>query len=547
MKIKSLRLQNFKRFTDLTLQDIPENVKLILLIGSNGSGKSSVFDAFEVINKRLKDDDRSLSFTESLDYYEKDVTKPFYIEFLADNSERKQYVGTNNGSITNSGNSFYGRSAVRYTPRIERTVIGNPINVSADGDRPRYYIDRENRFENDIDLLLSDIVKKVFSDLNNKTEGKIDEVKMFMRRLNDALSRIFSSSSYEPIKLSNFQTPADGKPAQLLFKKGGSEFNYDLLSAGEKEIINLLINLYTRTPFFKNTVYFFDELDAHLNTSLQYNLLKEITENWIPENCQIWTASHSLGFIQYASDSENGCIIDFDDLDFDKHQVLIPKQKNDFEIFEIAVSKAFIDHVVQGRRIIFSENTDTPFYNDLNITNTLFFVATDKMDVFHKAKNHKQFGLIDRDYLSDSEVIEIKKVYQNLYILPYYSFENLIYHPDNLEEYYASCSRPFHKQNYIDQLTKIKNDERDYLAAGIIQARGGYPFYKENEKTKQLKQFKENYREVIDLLRSDDFETYFKVFPAKDYGKEIPERLGLSSQKLSQTKWFKQQIENILK
>ena len=52
MKIKSLQLKNFKRFTDLTLQDIPENAKLVLLIGSNGSGKSSVFDAFEELSNQ---------------------------------------------------------------------------------------------------------------------------------------------------------------------------------------------------------------------------------------------------------------------------------------------------------------------------------------------------------------------------------------------------------------------------------------------------------------------------------------------------------------
>ncbi len=51
MIIKSLQLKNFKRFTDLTLQGIPDDAKLVLLIGSNGSGKSSVFDALEVLNR----------------------------------------------------------------------------------------------------------------------------------------------------------------------------------------------------------------------------------------------------------------------------------------------------------------------------------------------------------------------------------------------------------------------------------------------------------------------------------------------------------------
>jgi predicted ATPase len=40
MQIRSLRLQNFKRFTDLRLEGIPENTKLVLLVGANGSGKN---------------------------------------------------------------------------------------------------------------------------------------------------------------------------------------------------------------------------------------------------------------------------------------------------------------------------------------------------------------------------------------------------------------------------------------------------------------------------------------------------------------------------
>ena len=296
MKIKSLQLKNFKRFTDLTLQGIPENSKLVLLIGSNGSGKSCVLDAFEAINKVLK----SVFFDDEV-YYKKNISQPFSIHFYADNYKGEQFISSNGSSISNRGNNtFYGRSSVRYFPRIEHTVIGKPIKVSDDGDRPNYYIDRDNRFENDIDLLLSEIVKKVFSDLNNITNGKIDEVKKFMQKLNESLTRIFSSNNYSQLQLINFQTPADGKPAQLISRKGDVEINYDLLSAGEKEIINLLVNLYARASHFTNTIYFFDDIDAHLNTKLQYDLLKELTEYWIPENCQFWTASHSLGFIQYA-------------------------------------------------------------------------------------------------------------------------------------------------------------------------------------------------------------------------------------------------------
>jgi energy-coupling factor transporter ATP-binding protein EcfA2 len=46
LKVASVRLQHFKRFTDLTIREIGAGVRLVVLAGPNGSGKSSLFDAF---------------------------------------------------------------------------------------------------------------------------------------------------------------------------------------------------------------------------------------------------------------------------------------------------------------------------------------------------------------------------------------------------------------------------------------------------------------------------------------------------------------------
>lgn len=556
MKIKSLQLKNFKRFTDLTLQDIPENAKLVLLIGSNGSGKSSVFDAFESLSTKLikgTSKDRTvydLYNEQNSNYYFKN-SQPSKLLVRFNNNEQFECIYDKDQGITIYGNVkrsniFYGRSAIRYLPKITKTSIGQTVEVQKDEDRPSTYIEVDKRFENDIDLMIKDVVENVFKGINTDSTKQLDEIKSFLERINKSFQNIFGARNGTNLIFKSFIPPANGKPSQLIFQKGTSEINYNLLSAGEKEIVNLLFNLFVRSKYYNDTIYFMDEVDSHLNTKLQHNVIKEIVENWIPDNCQFWTASHSLGFIDYANEYENGCIIDFDDLDFDEPQVLSPKPKNDFEIFELAVSKAFIDKVVQGRKIIFSENTDTPFYNDLNIPNTFFFVSLDKNDVFHKAKNHKQHGLMDRDFLADEELQAVKAEYPFLYILPYYSIENLFYHPDNLEEYFTVKQLPYDKENYKHQLTVIKNRERDYLSAGIVQARSGYPFYKENENSKKLKEFRDKYRLIIDLLRSDDFETFYRVFPAKDYGEELNVRKNLLKIELAKTAWFKNQIEALI-
>ena len=46
MRIKIIRLKDYKRFTDLTITEVPATARLVVLVGPNGSGKSSVFDSF---------------------------------------------------------------------------------------------------------------------------------------------------------------------------------------------------------------------------------------------------------------------------------------------------------------------------------------------------------------------------------------------------------------------------------------------------------------------------------------------------------------------
>ena len=45
MKVREIRLTNFKIFTDATITDIPDSARLVLLVGPNGCGKSSLIDA----------------------------------------------------------------------------------------------------------------------------------------------------------------------------------------------------------------------------------------------------------------------------------------------------------------------------------------------------------------------------------------------------------------------------------------------------------------------------------------------------------------------
>ena len=546
MKITKLELTNFKRFDHLTidLTSLAEPAKLVLLIGTNGSGKSSVFDAFEYANKQVRSDTNIGDEELTKSYYGKSKKKQPEIDlfFDKDRSFLSTFFLVNDNTISDA--SFYGRTSFRQIPKLTRTASGKfDISFEKDSDRPKTFIDRDNRFENDIEKVTSSILTDLFKG-NSSTEQILES---YINPLNRSFKNIFGAEDKASVTLLSIIPPLDGKTAEIIFEKGNSKIPYDFLSSGEKEIFNILLDLLVRKEYFPDTVYFLDEIDLHLNTFLQKNLLKEITENWIPDDCQLWTASHSLGFIEYANESEHAAIIDFDNLNFDVPQIVLPSQKNNFDVFEIAVSKEFLSNLFKGRKIIFSENSDTPLYNNLSIENTVFFNGRDKTDVFYKTKNNSSYyGLIDRDYLTNEERNDILNQYKNLYILNYYSIENYLFHPENLDEYYGKQGIEFDKNHYSNSIITEWVKIKDKILIGILGARNGYPFYRENESDAKIKAFKSNTDEILQMFGSADFETFYKIFPAKDYATKLRERQNLNRIELARTDWFKSKIKEVL-
>ncbi|MBD0259805.1 MAG: AAA family ATPase, partial [Cytophagales bacterium] len=286
MFITHLQLTNFKRFTDLTidLTSLAQPPKLVLLIGSNGSGKSSVFDGFELLGGALKPRQLRppIPYQKKRNFYQKTLGLDFVIKMqLSDGSDFLSWNGHIGASPGND--KFYGRSSLRQVPKLTRRALGEASRTSTetDSDRPMRFIERDERFENDVERITQQILREVF--LTNNQTSEIKE--RYINPINEAFKRVFGVNEATTLRLIAFNPPLEGRVAEILFQKGSTEIHYDFLSSGEKEVFNLLINLLSRRGLYQDTVYFFDEIDLHLNTRLQYNLLKEITEHWIPDGC----------------------------------------------------------------------------------------------------------------------------------------------------------------------------------------------------------------------------------------------------------------------
>lgn len=59
---------------------------------------------------------------------------------------------------------------------------------------------------------------------------------------------------------------------------------------------------------------------------------------------------------------------------------------------------------------------------------------------------------------------------------------------------------------------------------------------------RKKKNFFENGKSIINILESNVFEVFYKVFPAKDYGTTLIERQNLNKEKLASTQWFRNNI-----
>ena len=545
MNVEQLTLKNFKRFTDLTIdltscQPVP---KLVLLIGANGSGKSSVFDAFEHLSasrkpfrwlSRLGD---APSMPPKASYFAKGSDAEVACRLGGGFEIRR----LNNGpaqQLPNSWNvttAFYGRSSFRTIPEL-RAGMGDAGDPAKDRDRPRRFIDRDLRFEADIARMTEDVLREVWgTDFNSETMKA-----RFTAPINDALARVFGNSSATALELTRMVPALGDKPPDIRFRKGRSDIHYDLLSSGEKEVFNILLNLFSRREHFPNAIYFIDEMDVHLHTRLQFALVREVVEQWIPAESQLWTASHSLGFIEYAHESEEAVILDFDDLDFDRQQLLQPSPPSE-HVFDIAVPADSTLKVFPNQKLVLCENDDASVYNAVGLPGLLFVGARDKNAVGLQVGGDDRFlGLIDRDFLGSEEITMIRGQRHNLFVLRYYAVENYLFHPSNL----AELALPeFDENHYRVLLGDTMKSIRDRLLVNLERSRNSYEIIK--TLSREIKGRAQD--EVAQATASDDFETFYPFLNMKSHRPtSYLAQFNLSRPQLAKTLWLRNALATVL-
>ena len=419
MKLKSVHLEKFKRFTDLTIDNIPETIKLVVLVGPNGCGKSSLFDAFKAWHTY-----KGFGFANDKDYYRKDAFDDrngfelVNIEFHGNLEEFKQ---------PEYRNLFYFRTAYRNTPMIQ---IGSlqKLESPLDSFDRRLMIQNDSTVDDNYQRLMSATINELYDTRNDeKTVGVLrDEL---INKIRLPMSRLFPDLSFSKLGVVTDK-------AEFYFDKGTTkDFGYEKLSGGEKAAFDLILDFIVKNEYYKDTVFCIDEPETHIHTHLQAKLLSELF-NLINENSQLWVATHSFGMLKEAkrlSEIHPGEIafIDFEGFDFDESVTITPSKCNsilwkkileitldDYSSFLVPDTIVFCEGTSKGRK---RKDFDARCYSNIfgeHFPNVVFLSAgncelvakEEQMKALIKSLSPESrvIKLVDKDDRSPEEIADLK-------------------------------------------------------------------------------------------------------------------------------------------
>ncbi|WP_434685963.1 AAA family ATPase [Pseudanabaena minima] len=343
MKLHSLEIENFRAIKHLELDFTDELSKprlMTLIVGPNGSGKTSIFDAIAIVVKaygdikdfiirdglvvsprqiiRGKGNISKIGFSYSVSEDEVAAIRKLYSEMAYMGHmeiEDKLSLGKKfpvqeslnvtwsfpSFSISNQSSDLIDVLGARAV--AQKAIVGNlesPSILEKIGGV--CYLDQRRT------------VRLEHSIFNNKNEENIDNdvllllYKYYSRHITwneekfgesywSRIKRLFNKICY-PSELVRFESGPDSDT--LIFKKNELEYDLYQMSSGEHQILRILVGM--TSAIAKNSIVLIDEIELNLHPTWQKRLIRALRDD--TDNNQYIFTTHSPDVIGLFYDSE---------------------------------------------------------------------------------------------------------------------------------------------------------------------------------------------------------------------------------------------------
>ncbi|MBX9682459.1 MAG: AAA family ATPase [Hyphomicrobium sp.] len=415
MRIKEFHLKSFRGFTDLHVKDIPDSAKLIMLIGPNGTGKSSIFDA---LISWAGSKSGTLNWDDTFHFKHGEKETKSWSHAI------ENFVLHGPTKADGRKNLAYVRSAHRHEAEFGQ---GNLSSVPSATDRRfNRTIDNDAAISENYRRLIMQAVSDIFKEAHRPSVLVSEYADTIKNTVNRSLEKVLPH-----LKLESLGNP-ESQSGNFFFTKGKSKgYLFKNLSGGEKAVFDIILDLRLKSKAYDDSLVCIDEPECHINPAVHGALLEELLD-LTPPNSQLIIATHAIGMLRKARDLESKkpgsvAFLNFEQ-NFDQPVVLLPT-KMDRSLWErsLAVALDDLSALVAPKRIIICEggpcrNTDDAFDSYIYETifqstepDTKFWSAGSKDDVV-RARNLlaaiapssmpglEVASLVDRDDRSDAEV-----------------------------------------------------------------------------------------------------------------------------------------------
>lgn len=420
MKVRQIRLNNFKRFTDTTIGEIAREVRLVIIVGPNGCGKSSVIDAVLTWHRHRWahragwDDTYHLKQAPgATGQWNHTVDVSFHDPQPADEHQGRKAV--------------YVRTAYRNDPEFRLDQLSR-VPPAVQENRFHRLIDNDQAVSQNYQRLVSEGFEYAY-ERGDPTETLANFRERSIGAIRDSMQRLFPG-----LTLNGLGNPLT--EGTFRFDKGESKgFLYKNLSGGEKAAFDLLLDVLVKRREFDDTAFFIDEPETHMSTALQAALLEELL-NLAPQQSQLWIATHSLGMMRKARELARRfpgevAFLDLDGINFDVQATVAPTSP-DRPFWKRAMQVALDDLAgyVAPDRVVLCEGGTVAGGSDFDATcyNTIFaadypevvFVGAGSADDVQNdprraegtmkgiAPSVQVIRLIDRDDRTDDETLALQ-------------------------------------------------------------------------------------------------------------------------------------------